>query len=366
MSPQDKKFSLYDLTPSELESFFVSIGEKPYRAKQVLDFLYRHPADSIDDFTSLSKNLRENLKKTIRLNPLNLRASVESEDGAIKHAYELESDSKKRLIIESVWMPSEPTDSGPYIDSKSDLSPRRNTLCISSQVGCAAGCTFCATGKMGLKSQLTTGEIVYQVVHCLNLYGNYPDTVLFMGMGEPMHNFTAVCASVEIMTNPDALGFSQSRIVVSTAGEIDKLAELHRRFPRVRLAISLTASTDELRNTLVPLNERFNLEHIQKFLKTVELSREDKVTIEYALLSGVNDTKEQTESLVGFLTPVKTKVKVNLIPYNMVSGLGFHTPGRDKVFSMQKILRDSGIMTFIRRNRGRGIASACGQLAGQI
>jgi 23S rRNA (adenine2503-C2)-methyltransferase len=360
-----KRLSLYDLTPAELESFFLSIGEKRYRARQVMDFLYRHPADSFDAMTTLPADLRRRLGEPARLAPLVLRATVEAPDGAIKHGYEIEGPVGGKILLESVWMRSEPADGGPSAErGEGKAQAGRYTLCISSQLGCAAGCTFCATGKLGLRAQLTTGEIVYQVVHTLVMYGRLPDTVLFMGMGEPMHNFDAVAAAVDILTHPRALGFSPRRIVVSTAGELERLGAWRRRFPKVRLAISLNAATNDVRNSLMPVNNRFDLRAIAAFISSIELSRGERVTLEYVVLSGINDNAGQVDALLAFLKPIAGRVKVNLIPFNPVKGIGFRSPERGRVLEIQEALRKIGVMAFVRRNRGRGVSAACGQLGG--
>jgi len=374
-----KRLSLYDLTPAELESFFLSIGEKRYRARQVMDFLYRHPADTFDAMTTLPADLRRRLGETARLAPLTLRTTVEAPDGAIKHGYEIEGPSKGKVLLESVWMPAEPADGGPSGErrkiggstakekageGKAGAQAGRYTLCISSQLGCAAGCTFCATGKLGLRAQLTTGEIVYQVVHTLVMYRKLPDTVLFMGMGEPMHNFDAAAAAVDILTHPRGLGFSPRRIVLSTAGELERLGAWRRRFPRVRLAISLNAATNDVRSSLMPVNNRFDLRAISAFISSIELSRGERVTLEYIILAGINDNAKQVDALLAFLKPIAARVKVNLIPFNPVKGVGFRSPDRGKVLEIQEALRGMGVMAFVRRNRGRGVSAACGQLAG--
>jgi 23S rRNA (adenine2503-C2)-methyltransferase len=368
---KNPRLSLYDLTPNELESFFLSIGEPAYRAKQVVDFLYRHPVASFDDFTSLSKSLREKLASSIRLAPLILRTSLKAPDGTVKNAYEVTGPAGKGAFLESVWMPAEPTDIVSHTvprgkDESVGLKKPRYTLCISSQLGCAAGCKFCATGAMGLKGQLTAGEIVYQIVHSRITHGEYPDAVLFMGMGEPMHNFEAVCASVEIITHEEGLAFSPRRVVLSTSGEIDRMGEFHRRFPRVRLAISLNAGTDRLRSELIPMNDKFNLAAIAAFIKNLELAKNDMVTFEYVIISDVNDTPEQIRAVVGYLKPLSDRVKVNLIPYNHIDGLDYKSPEHIKIMELQKAIRAIGISAFIRRNRGRGVSAACGQLAGRL
>jgi len=367
--------SLYDLTPSELESFFVSIGEKNYRAKQVLDFLYRHPAKTFDEITTLPVELREKLGKISRLAPIRLRLKVESSDGAVKHAYEVESLAGKSGFLESVWMPSE------YVDMDSVEENRnvkqiddenehrhagRNTLCISSQLGCSAGCAFCASGAMGLKGQLSTGEIVYQVIDCIELYEKLPDTVLFMGMGEPMHNFDSVCAAVEILTHKDGPAMSPRRIVVSSAGELERLGAFHKRFPRVRLAISLNAATDAVRSRLMPVNDRYGIKAIESFIKSIDLARGEKVTLEYVVIKGLTDVPSQINALETFLVTLGNRVTVNLIPYNEVENKKFGTPNRERVYDIQRKLRQLGVNTFIRRNRGTSASAACGQLSGKL
>jgi len=362
--------SFYDLTPPELESFFVAIGEKKFRAHQVLDFLYRHRVNSIDEMTSLPKDLRARLSKSVQEAPLTLRTTVESPDGTIKHAYEPALNAgADSPFLESVWMPSEPADlSGGAKTSREEGSQRqsRSTLCISAQLGCAAGCTFCATGRLGLHRQLTTGEIVYQVIHASKLYGKLPDTVLFMGMGEPMHNYEAVVSAVNILTHKDGLAMSGRRIVVSTAGELERLGAFRSKFPKVRIAISLNAATDELRSSIMPVNKTFKLRNIAAFISTLKLSAGEKVTLEYVLLGDLNDTVAQERALIRFLKPLSLRVKVNLIPYNPVPGLEYKSPEESRALAMQESLKQLGIMTFIRRNRGRGVSAACGQLGGRL
>ncbi len=360
--------SLYDFTPSELGSFFLSIGDKPYRAKQLLEALYSQPIGSIDEATTLPKFLRERLSEIAVLAPITLRTTVTSKDGTIKHAYEVPGSD---ILLESVWMPSEPTD----LESAGVTRPReskvpgdqkhkRHTLCISSQLGCAVGCRFCATGHLGLHGQLTTGQIVYQVIHARILYGAWPDTILFMGMGEAMHNFDAVSSATEILTHPDAVGMSPRRIVVSTAGELERLGAFHRKFPRTHLAISLNAPSDSLRTHLMPLNDRFNLRDIRAFIESIELSHGDRITLEYVLLGGINDTPEQVNKLLRYLRPLAGRVKVNLIPFNRASGLDYKPSYRERAHEIQEAIKSLGIRVFIRRNRGRDTSAACGQLAG--
>lgn len=340
-----------------------------------MDFLYRHPIESFDGLTTFPKALRQKLSEVIVLSPLRLSTTLESPDKTVKHAYEVGGPKGAKALLESVWMPSDPTDLGasgkkagakPGQEEKGEGARQRHTLCVSTQLGCAAGCVLCATGMLGLKGQLTAGEIVYQVVDCLKLYGAYPDVVVLMGMGEPMHNFEAVSAAVEIVTHPDALGFSPRRVVVSTVGEIDRLAAFHRKFPRVGLAISLNASTDDLRSSLMPINKKFNLRAIADFILSLTLAHGDLVTLEYVVLAGVNDTPRQVQALAGYLKPLARRVKLNLIAFNPVEGLEFRSPSRDSMLRIQEAVKSVGVMAFIRRSRGRGIGAACGQLAGRI
>ena len=314
------KISLYDLTPPELESFFLSIDQPAYRAKQVLDFLYRHPVESFDQLTTLSKALRERLASTSRLSPLTLRATLESEDGAIKHVYEVAEPAGKHASLESVWMPSDAADLGGTL--------ARYTLCVSSQLGCAAACRYCATGSLGLHGQLTAGQIVYQVVHCKILYGTYPDAILFMGMGEPMHNFEAVCAATEILTNKEALGFS-----CATNRHVD----LRRTGAASRFSPSIPARAardqPERRHRRGPeqthsSEQENDMQAIRDFIKSIDLVKGDTVTLEYVVLAEINDTPEQARALSSFLRPIADRVKVNLIPYNPVPNLEFKSPNR--------------------------------------
>jgi 23S rRNA (adenine2503-C2)-methyltransferase len=369
------RLSLYDLTPPELESFFLSIGEEAYRARQVLDFLYRHPVRSFDEMTTLAKELREKLDETAKLAPLVLRAVAESPDGAVKHAYEAEELSDRGAFIESVWMPSEPADVGPFgegrVSRRTDTdkhtrSGPRHTLCVSSQLGCSVGCTFCATGEMGLRGQLRSGEIVYQVVHCLELHGKLPDAVLFMGMGEPMHNFDSVCGAVEILTHEDALAMSPRRIVVSTAGELERLGAFHRRFPRVRLAISLNAATDSIRSKLMPINEQYGVKAIEAFVKSIDLGPGERITFEYVMIAGLTDLPSQVNALEALVVGLGKRARVNLIPYNEMDRRKFRQSSRSTIYAVQRGLRNLGVTAFIRRNRGAGASAACGQLAGRL
>jgi 23S rRNA (adenine2503-C2)-methyltransferase len=360
--------SLYDLTPPELESFFHEIREEKYRARQILDFLYKSPVTNFDGMTTLSKSLRQRLSETFQLAPMELRTTAESKDGTVKHAYEIRDKARNKILLERVWMPAEKTDLGPSGRETAKLKgkpPDRFTLCISSQLGCAAGCKFCATGKVGLKGQLTTGEIVWQVVHALMMYGQLPDTILFMGMGEPMHNLDAVTAAVEIFSHPDALGISHRRIVVSTCGEMERLRSFHSKFPRIRIAISLNAASDDLRSGLMPVNDAHNLRSIQSFIKSAGLSGKDKITLEYVVLDGVNNTGAEIAYLVKFLKPLAGHVKVNLIPYNHVEGIRYKSPEIGSVLEIQRKLIEIDVSTFIRKNRGRGASAACGQLSGR-
>ncbi len=357
--------SLYDLTPAEMESFILSIGEKKYRARQMLAHLYNDPVTSFDDMTTFSVELRRKLESVLTLAPLQIRTSVESPDGSVKHAYEAADDSK--ALLESVWMPSEAADGAPLGGKGTKgRQHKRNTLCVSSQLGCAAGCRFCATGKLGLQVQLTSGQIVYQVIHTLIMYKKLPDAILFMGMGEPMHNYEAVESAIEILTHPRTVGLSQRRIVVSTAGELERMGALARKFKKIRLAISLNAATDDVRNNIMPLNKRFDLRAIRAFIHSTHRKTKEKITLEYVVLKDVNDTWQEEQALVRYLKPLAGKVKVNLIPYNPVKGIKFNSPDPERVKAIQRSIKELGIKVFIRKNRGRDSLAACGQLSGQL
>ena len=332
---------LKDLSPKQLEDFVSGIGEKPYRARQIAKWLYQKYANSYEEMTDLSVELRDKLHEMLPLGPsLELAREDQSEDGTVKYLFELHDGSR----IETVLIPES----------------RRNTLCVSSQVGCALGFTFCLTGTVGRIRNLATSEIVDQVLFVNSRLPSKISNIVFMGMGEPLDNLENLVNSISILTDKQFFGMSPRRITVSTSGLVPKISELGERMS-VNLSISLNASNDKVRNELMPINKKYPISALIRTAMGFPLPKRKLVTFEYVLISGVNDSDENAEELAELLK--RLKCKINLIPFNEAHPLPYKTPGRERVLRFQKILTDSGINAKIRKNRGRDILGACGQLA---
>jgi 23S rRNA (adenine2503-C2)-methyltransferase len=342
---------LYALSFEALSSFVTGeLGEKPFRARQLFRWLHQRGAETFDDMTDLSKPLRERLKERASFNRLTKDLAQRSVDGTVKYRWR----THEGRYIESVYMPSED----------------RKTLCVSTQVGCAMGCTFCMTGTLGLIRNLTAGEIVAQI-HAVNrevarderLELKRPLTnLVFMGMGEPLHNFENLKTALGILQHEEGPHFSHRHITVSTVG----LVPMIKRFgeeTNVKLAISLNASSDEQRSVSMPVNRKWNIEALMQACREFPLRQGRRITFEYVLLAGFNDTDQDADRLVSLLEGVPAKV--NLIPYNENPGLGFHTTLEDRAEAFRERLARGNVAAFIRQNRGRDIAAACGQLANQ-
>jgi len=326
-----------------LRALVAALGERSFRAAQLYHGLYRMRWTAWEQFTNLSRDLRARLEREVRLEWPAISESVPSEDGSTKHAFLLEDGAQ----VEGVHMPY----------------GKRTTLCLSSQVGCAMGCTFCATGLMGIKRNLTPGEIAGQVVAMLNAHGHGPDeavNLVFMGMGEPLHNLDNLMAAFALLTDPEGLGISPKRITLSTSGLVTGIQRLAAFKPRPRLALSLNATTDAYRSSIMPVNRAWNLEALAEALKAFPLEHGERITLEYVLLKGVTDTLEDGERLAAFAARFPSKV--NLIPFNPHEGSGFEPPGEERIVELCGILAGRGITVSVRRSRGQDVAGACGQL----
>lgn len=340
------KTNLKELSEKEMPLFIETVEQKPYRTKQIINWIYKKYAVSFDEMTNLSKDLRKELKKRAFISNLNLLKKQISKDGTLKFLFELEDGE----TIESVLIPDN----------------ERLTLCISSQVGCAMDCKFCETGKLGLKRNLKAYEIVDQVIYVSRLAAqeivesreNFRITnIVFMGMGEPLNNFDALIHALWKMTT--LMGFSKRKITVSTAGIIPKIYKLAEKAPGINLAISLNAATDEVRNKIMPVNKRYPLKALIKACSLFPLPPRRRITFEYVLLGGINDSREDALKLIKLLKGIKSKV--NLIPYNSVSD-EFKRPSEDNILIFQEILLKAGVTAMIRKSKGADISAACGQL----
>ena len=341
---------LRSLAGAELAELVARLGEKPYRARQLHRWLHRKGAATLGEMSDLPVAFRQALAAEAGLVTLERAAEARSSDGTIKWTWRM-PDGK---LVESVYMPERD----------------RKTLCVSTQAGCAVGCTFCMTGTMGLARNLTVGEIVDQVARAnrrlLELgvgQGPRPLTnLVFMGMGEPLHNYENVKAALEVLLSADGPDFSNRHVTVSTSGVVPAM----RRFgeeTEVKLAVSLNATTDEVRSALMPINRRWPLRELLAACRDFPMKKGRRITFEYVLLGGVNDSDEDAVRLARLVGGLRAKV--NLIPYNENPGLGFRAPSPGRAEAFQEILYRKEVTAVVRRNRGRDIAAACGQLAAE-
>src|ERR1700757_5287658 len=356
---------LLGLDRGELASLVEGLGETAYRAQQLLDGIYRKRLESIERISTFPQTLRSKLVGdgySIGLPTVEKR--FVSEDRTVRYLIEL-TDGQ---TVETVWMPEgdggEAGDGTEAGDSVQD-SPRgwdRATICISSQVGCAVDCQFCLTALLGVKRNLTAGEIVGQVCAVLNDQNVSPPedriNLVFMGMGEPFLNYDNFVKAARLLV--EEVGIAERRMTVSTAGIVPRIYDFAAEKVRPKLAISLNASNDALRTQLMPLNKKWNLEMLMAAAKAYPLRTREWVTFEYVLLGGVNDAPENAKQVTELLRGVRCKV--NLIALNPGPGINFTTPSAERVAAFQTILRHGGVPAFVRRPRGRDIYAACGQL----
>ena len=371
------KTNLKALSEKELKVFIENLGQSPYRAQQIINWIYKKRATSFEEMTNLSKHLRAQLNKKAFISTLRVLKEQQSKDGTRKFLFELDDGE----TTESVLIPDQ----------------NRLTLCISSQVGCAMGCKFCVTGTLKLIRNLKAYEIVDQIISAQRLINtDTPYTlpgssnktkpqrnrkitnIVFMGMGEPLHNFSEVIESLWRMVN--LLGFSKRKITLSTAGIVPKISELAKKGPRINLALSLNASTDKVRNKIMPLNQVYPIKKLINACKKFPLEPRRRITFEYVLLDGINSSKDDAVRLVDLLRGIRSKV--NLIPFNLFSQelqksviplrsdrlrpcfkkMILKTLSEDKTLDFQKILLNAGITAIIRKSKGGDISAACGQL----
>jgi 23S rRNA (adenine2503-C2)-methyltransferase len=336
------KVKIKEFNMEELKEFVKSLGLEPYRAKQIAHWLYKKRVSSFDDMTNLSKEARKLLKERAEVELLKLVKVEESRDGTKKYLFELKDGSR----VESVFIPEKGW----------------NTLCVSTQVGCPVGCRFCLTAKDGFTRNLTAGEIVEQYIHVQRDVGEERriSNVVFMGMGEPLLNFDNVKKAVEIMVDRDMLDLSTRKITISTVGIVPGIERMAKELNKVKLALSLHATTDRVRELLVPLNRKYPIRELFKALRKYPADNVRRIMIEYVMLKGVNDSLEDAHRLAKLVKGLP--VKVNLIPFNPYPGAPFEPTPREEIERFQKVLWDYNIATFIRDSRGQDISAACGML----
>ena len=341
-------------------------GEKSYRAKQIRDAIYRQRVESLSEITTLPLPLRERLEQSgVTVGAAKIDNKFASVDGTVRYLIAF-ADGQ---TVETVWMPEgdggEAGD-GSEAGAEAESAPRRlsgrSTICISSQVGCAVDCQFCLTALLGVKRNLTAGEIVGQVCAVLKDQNVSPPedriNLVFMGMGEPFLNYDNFMKASRLLV--ECVGIAERRMTVSTAGIVPRIYDFGNEPIRPKLAISLNASNDDLRTRLMPLNKKWNLEKLIAAARDFPLRTREWITFEYVLLGGVNDEAINANEVGELLRGLRCKV--NLIALNPGPGIDFSTPSQERVAAFQKILRDAGVPAFIRRPRGRDIYAACGQL----
>ena len=349
--PHIEKTNLLGLNRQDMEAFFAELGEKAFRASQLIKWIHQLNVTDFDQMTNLSKSLRAQLKEKACIQGLRVEVDQLSKDGTRKWLLALPDGNR----IETVFIPEDD----------------RGTLCISSQVGCALDCSFCSTARQGFSRNLSVAEIISQVWLAAHLLqeekkpGRKITNVVLMGMGEPLLNFDNVMKAIDVMLDDFAYGLSKRRVTVSTAGVVpamDRLADRHD----VQLAISLHATRDELRDDLVPINKKYKLQELISACKRFMAKRSprSRLTIEYVMLADVNDSRQDAEELIALLDGIS--VLINLIPFNPFPNSGYKTSSNNAVRRFQDVLMQAGLTTVIRKTRGEDIDAACGQLVGKV
>ena len=347
------KVNLLGLSRQQLEAFFTDLGEKRFRAQQVMKWIHHQGVIDFAAMSNLGKGLREKLEAHATITPPEIADQQDSADGTRKWAIRVAGGA----LVEAVLIPE----------------AGRATLCVSSQVGCSLDCKFCSTGKQGFQRDLTAAEIIGQVWLAINSYsgwqsgkGRVVTNVVMMGMGEPLLNFDNVVSAMSLMTDDLAYGLSKRKVTLSTSGVVpalDRLAE----FSDVSLAVSLHAPNDEIRNKIVPINRRYPIQQLLQSAKSYIDAQSDRkrvVTIEYTLLAGVNDQPEHARELSTLLKDFPCKI--NLIPFNHFPNSGFDRPSGNAVSRFWQVLVDAGFIVTVRSTRGDDIDAACGQLVGEV
>ncbi|MCO4757666.1 MAG: 23S rRNA (adenine(2503)-C(2))-methyltransferase RlmN [Oceanospirillaceae bacterium] len=352
MTESTTKVNLLGMSPAKLEAFFDEIGEKRFRATQVLKWIHQLGATSFDEMTNISKALREKLSKIAEIRDPEVVLENVSKDGTRKWVIRTDGGS----CVEAVLIPEN----------------GRATLCVSSQIGCALDCSFCSTGKQGFNRNLSAAEIIGQVRIAIRSFGPFDPSgdrrvtnVVLMGMGEPLMNFDNVVDAIHLMMEDNAYCLSKRRVTLSTAGvvpAIDKLGEV----TDVSLAVSLHAPNDELRNQLVPINKRYPINELIDACNRYLSGLNDKrvATVEYTLIAGVNDQPEHARQLVKVLRRLPSKL--NLIPFNPFPNSGYERPSDSAILAFKQVMLNGGVLTTVRKTRGDDVDAACGQLVGQV
>lgn len=343
--PELEKTNLVGMALHEIESLVSRLDEAPFRARQIYGGIYRRRARSWEDFTELSKSFREKLAAHFSIEYPPVARQFTSSDGTRRYLFTVPPEEK----IESVFIPEDD----------------RDTLCISTQVGCAVACLFCVTGKLPMRRNLSAGEIIGQVLalQCDRETVSKRLNIVIMGMGEPLNNYDNVMKALRLMTDKQGMGLSPRRITLSTAGVVPGMEKLAQEPVIPNLAISLNATTDKVRDQLIPINRKWNIATLLEASRNFPLESRRRITFEYVLIDGVNDTPADARRLVRLLAGLKKKV--NLIPLNPDPWVPLRSPSEERIQAFHQILLDHNLSAYIRRPRGNDISAACGMLAGR-
>jgi 23S rRNA (adenine2503-C2)-methyltransferase len=345
MAGSSKITDLKNLSSSELQEFISSFGKEKYRTLQMLRWLYQKGASSFEEMTNLPRRFREDLGDVSRISDLTPLEEQRSEDGTRKFLFALEDGER----IETVLIPNK----------------TRRTLCVSTQVGCAMGCRFCLTGKRGWVRNLSVSEILNQILAVRRTLDNITppiSNVVLMGMGEPLANYDSTMKAISLMTDRDALKFSGRKVTLSTVGLVPELRRLSKEKITFHLAVSLNASDEETRNLLMPINHRYSLKSLLDACRHFPLKPKARITFEYVLLDGINDSVQAARQLLRILKGIPSKV--NLIPLNEAPGIPFKRPPEEQVLLFQEVLMEGRLMAIVRQSKGSDVSAACGQLTG--
>lgn len=338
------KTNLVDLGLKDMESFFMALGAKPFHGRNVLKWIHKHGVTDFEQMTDVPKRLREQLRECAEIVVPEIVFEQPARDGTIKWVLELRDGQR----VETVYIP----------DGK------RSTICVSSQVGCALECSFCSTAQQGFNRNLSVSEIIGQVWHATRELGQSPTNVVMMGMGEPLANFDAVVTAMDLMQEDLAYMIAKSRVTISTSGIVPALHRL-RQVSDVSLAVSLHAPDNALRDILVPINRKYPLEElIPACREFIRHDKRRKITWEYVMLDGINDSDRHAKALIRLLEGVPSKV--NLIPFNPFPGTDYQSSPAERIETFRLRLMKSGLIAITRKTRGDDIDAACGQLVGRV
>jgi 23S rRNA (adenine2503-C2)-methyltransferase len=344
------RINLLGLDLPGLEAYFVELGEKPFRARQLLQWIHQYRVTDFAEMTNLSKSLREKLQQLAEIRLPEVVHEHISKDGTRKWIIKLSCGN----AIETVYIPE----------------GSRGTLCVSSQVGCALTCTFCSTAQQGFNRNLDASEIIAQLWIANDALGKDPKgnrvvtNVVMMGMGEPLANYNNVVTAMNLMRDDHGYGISWRRLTLSTSGMVPMIDKL-REDCHVSLAISLHAANDELRSQIIPLNDKYPIKELLAACKRYVVGQQRRhITVEYVMLDGINDSLDDARDLVRILKGLPTKI--NLIPFNPFPGTNYKCSSRNQIVRFQKLLMDAGLVATVRKTRGDDIVAACGQLAGEV